>query len=685
MPTSPPGPPHTELTAEPARNHNCSPDFAEVLRSARRRGVLGGGLAALLLGGIGLPLSGCSVSGNGPVSRSAGRSGSLLGFQPVPIGTADSVIVPAGYQIQVLLPWGEPICGSYPAFDPLRASNSAAEQAEQMGMHHDGMHFFPTLDDVGQPRSDDGLLVINHEYVSGLFLHPDGATPTHHRVAEEVRKEINAHGVSVSHIRRDANGHWQLVRDRRNRRITAATPMTIAGPARGHALLRTAWSPDGTAARGTMNNCSHGFTPWGTYLACEENWMDYFANPDPEPPRDHLRYEVRTQPGKLGWYSASGWHTVAAEDDPDALCRRFNAAITAGRAEEDYRNEPNTYGWIVEIDPQDPASVPVKRTALGRFAHEGIVFQPAREGQPLVAYSGDDKVFEYIYKYVSRLPYHAASAGGHLLDDGTLYVARFEADGSGRWLPLLHGSNGLTAANGFNDQAEVLIKARLAADLVGATPMDRPEWGAIDPRSGEVYFTLTNNEEREPEDVDAVNPRGPNPYGQIVRWREDAAAPTDSTDPLIEGFHWDLFAFGGDAQTGSVAGKRLDASNIFAAPDGLWFDADGRLWIQTDVSTKSKADGTRAIFGNNQMLCADPASGELRRFLVGPVGQEITGVVGTPDRRTLFINIQHPGEATTADDFRAGRYTSYWPDGAPNRPRSACLAISRIDGGVVGS
>jgi secreted PhoX family phosphatase len=669
-----------ESPSNPLRN----PSFAAVLAQAMsRRRFLAGSLGAAVVGVFGLPLAGCG-RGQGPAAVPSGTS-SLIGFEPIATSTADSVVVPPGYRVQVFLPWGEPICGDYPAFDRLNAGNSAADQAEQMGMHHDGMHFFPALDEEGQPRSDAGLLVMNHEYMDWLFLHPQGPTLSAPRPAAEVMKEMNAHGVSVVSVRRGPNGDWEVLRDRRNRRITAATPVAIGGPVRGHRLVRTAYSPDGTRARGTFHNCSHGFTPWGTYLACEENWAGYFANRDPDPPREHSRYGVRTRPGRLGWYSAVGWHTVRAGEDPDFQCRRFDATATGAHDDRDFRNEPNTYGWIVEIDPQDPDSVPVKRTALGRFAHEGIVFQPPIAGRPLVAYSGDDAPFEYIYKFVSRDPWHPETAGGHLLDHGTLYVARFDADGRGEWLALVHGQNGLTAENGFRDQGEVLVNTRAAADLVGATPMDRPEWGAVHPATGEVYFTLTNNEDRARHRVDAANPRGPNPFGHIVRWREDAPVPERADDPAVTGFSWDIFVLAGDHDSGQVAGKPLDDGNVFACPDGLWFDAAGRLWIQTDVSRGDQNRGAFAVFGNNQMLCADPATGDIRRFLVGPVGQEITGVVSTPDGRTLFVNVQHPGETTSREQFLRGEWTSHWPHGAPYRPRSATLVITREDGGVIGA
>ncbi|MGY6555786.1 MAG: PhoX family protein [Wenzhouxiangella sp.] len=662
----------------------CNPlhgkPFHELLEEAglaRRRllqGSLAGAVALMISPGV------SALAGSAASSRPASP---LLGFKAIATSAADTVVVPEGYRVQVILPWGEPITGRYPSFDPLGASNTAEDQEQQIGMNHDGMHFFPALDEDGQPRSDEGILVMNHEYVDWLFLHPQGPTLTAPRPTAEVRKEMAAHGVSVVEIRRDSLGQWSALRSPRNRRITAMTPMQIAGPAAGHELLRTRYSPDGRRTRGTMNNCAHGVTPWGTYLTCEENWANYFCNREQRPPREHSRYGVRSAPGQLGWYSVVGWHTVNPEDDVDQMFSRFDATPIGETTQDDYRNEPNTFGWIVEIDPRDPDSVPIKRTALGRFAHEGMIFQPAEPGKRLVGYSGDDARFEYIYKYVSKDVYDPETAGGHLLNEGTLYAARFDAGGRGRWMALEHGRNGLNAAAGFRDQAEILINARAAADRVGATPMDRPEWGAVHPQTREVYFTLTNNTQRDSGNVNAANPRGPNRFGHIIRWREDNPVPGPGEDP--GGFSWDVFVFAGDHDHGSVGGRPLNDSNVFAAPDGLWIDADGRLWIQTDISRGNQNTGDHEVFGNNQMLCADPATGEIQRFLTGPVGQEITGVITTPDQTTLFVNVQHPGETTSAEQFANGEWTSHWPGGAPNRPRSATLAISRIDGGKVGT
>ena len=665
---------------EPICNPLVTETFARVLdQRLRRRSLLQGGLGAAVALVFASPAASLAREiGHDPAAESG-----LLGFEAIPTSSADSVVVPDGYQVQIILPWGEPITGEYPKFDDRAADNTAEEQAEQVGMHHDGMHFFPARDDSGNERSDAGLLVINHEYIDWLFLHPDGPDLEIPRPVEQVRKELNAHGISIVELKRGEDGQWDKQRSDLNRRITASTPTRFTGPAAGHRLLQTRFSPDGTRGRGTFNNCSHGVTPWGTYLACEENWSGYFANTGDRHPREQARYGVRSEPGRLGLYSRSGWHTVRAEDDPDHEFRRFDATVHGEDATEDFRNEPNQFGWIVEFDPNNSGSSPVKHTAMGRFAHEGVVFQAPREGRRLVAYSGDDARFEYIYKYVSREPYHADTAGPHLLDDGTLYVARFDDDGRGRWIPLRHDENGLNQWNGFHDQGEVLVNTRTAADRVGATPMDRPEWGAVHPDTGEVYFTLTNNGDRPAHNRDAANPRGPNPFGHIIRWHEDQPLP--GPGEASTGFRWDIFVFAGDENSGSVNDRALTEANIFAAPDGLWFDPDGRLWIQTDIGRGDMNRGRHATFGNNQMLCADPVTGDIRRFLTGPVGQEITGCITTPDQTTLFVNVQHPGENTSTEQFKAGQWTSHWPGGGDTRPRSATLAITRTDGGKIGA
>jgi secreted PhoX family phosphatase len=490
------------------------------------------------------------------------------------------------------------------------------------------------------------------------LLHPDGMDPW---TAEKVAKSQAAHGVSVIEIDQ-ANGRWRVVRPSRwARRITARTPIRIAGPAAGHPLLRTAADPEGRTVLGTINNCGHGATPWGTYLTCEENFNAYFVHGG-DVPANHKRYGINAKGFGYRWH----------EHDP-----RFDVAA--------HPNEAYRFGWIVEIDPYDPSRRPVKHTALGRFKHEGAAVTLSGDGH-VVVYMGDDERFEYIYKFVSRRRYDPKNRAANLsiLEDGTLYVARFDGDGSGIWVPLLHGREGLAAAAGFPGQAEVLINARAAADQVGATKMDRPEWIAVHPRTGEVYCTLTNNSNRGREGhpgPDAANPRAQNGFGHIIRWRERGGEATETA------FAWDVFVLGGDPRHEDVAKRGTIKGDGFGSPDGLWIDPRGVLWVQTDVSTSALGKGDYAGLGNNMMLAADPASREVRRFLVGPKGCEITGVITTPDARTMFVNIQHPGESPSERaDPRHPTAVSAWPDGsADGRPRSATLVIRKQDGGVIGT
>lgn len=667
---------------EPICNFSNNPTFSSILSSRlQRRQVLQGGIAAAVASFFAAPALNM-ISG----SAKAASGSALLGFKAIPVSDEDTLVVPEGYTARPLLAWGTPITGNYPAY---KLENTGAEQGMQVGSHHDGMHFFPIEgEDPWQGSSTEGLLVMNHEYVEPRYMHAAAVgqkldadqyptTADGKRDPDQVLKELNAHGVSIVHIARQENGTWEVVRDNLNRRITGLTPMEIHGPLRGSDFVKTKFSPDGTMTRGTLNNCAHGVTPWNTYLTCEENWAGYFSNlktedQKPSLPREQSRYGVSTGTSRYGWELAS--------NNADEFAR-FNATPTAADATQDYRNEPNGFGWVVEIDPFDPNSIPKKRTALGRFAHEGVVFQPPVEGQPVVAYSGDDARFEYIYKYVSAQPYVKATAGGHLLDNGTLYVAKFNEDGSGEWLPLVFGQNGLTPENGFNSQADVLVNTRTAADFVGATKMDRPEWGAVDPKTRMVYFTLTNNSRREEAQIDAANPRAKNNWGHIIRWKEA------NNQPSAKRFEWDIFVLAGPPDDSrKLSGEPLNEDNMFNSPDGLWFDASRRLWIQTDISESLMNQGEFAPFGNNQMLAADPESGGIRRFLTGPIGQEITGVVTTPDQRTMFINVQHPGATTTEEEFAAGNQKSRWPDFDNNiYPRSATVVITKDDGGIIGT
>jgi len=664
---------------EPQCNTSDNPNFYEVMETrVARRGFLIGGLASIATGFIGNALTGKAAL--------AQSTSSLIGFTAVPISFDDTVVVPEGYSFQVLGATGEPISGDMPAYRP--GANTGAEQEHQIGQCHDGIHFFPI-----DGSSEDGIIAVNHEYIEPRFLHAEkaGYKGVAHdkrsvvydadgmRDDDDVRMEIAAHGVTIYRTTKQADGRWAIVADPRNRKVTGNTPIEIGGPVRGSAHVRTKFSPDGTMTRGTLNNCSHGVTPWKTYLTAEENWAGYFANTTqidqkPDLPREHSRYGVSTNP-QGGRY---GWHLAKSGADEYL---RFDASTKGADATQDYRNEPNTYGYMVEIDPYNADATPIKRTALGRFAHEGVVFAPSVEGAPVVCYSGDDSRFEYIYKFVSDEVYTEGKTDGSILDSGTLYVAKFNDDGSGEWLALAPGRNGLTPANGFADLADILVNTRLAADLAGATKMDRPEWGTIDPNTGTAYFALTNNSRRTQAQVDAVNPRAENNFGQIVRWNYDNGDHTKAS------FDWDLFVIAGNAKNSAVAtGGALSDDSTFACPDGLWCDYDSRLWIQTDMGdTGPDYEGPLKEFGMNMMLAADPATGEIKRFLTGPWGQETTGVVSTPDGKTMFVNFQHPGAHASADQFGAGDYGSAFPDYDGTVPRSATVVITKDDGGIIGT
>ena len=608
-----------------------------------RRDVLKLGAATGLAGLLGISQSACTAMGDARIAAPT------LGFKPVPVSNADTVVVPEGYTSQVFFAWGDPISDG-PAFKP-DASNTADEQALQAGMHHDGMDFFPLP--LGSSNPDHGLLVVNHEYLDQRLLYPDRMKTW---TAEKLRKAQNAIGVSVIEVKRD-NNNWQVVRPSKYaRRITSLTPISIGGPARGSALMQTATDPTGVEVIGTMENCANGFTPWGTYLTCEENIHNHFARPSGNSSVRQTRYLV---PKRNGYR----WNEFDERFDVDK-----------------HPNEFHRFGWIVEIDPFDPQSKPVKRTALGRCFHESAFHTLAPDGR-VVIYTGDDTAFEYIYKFVSRDAYNPKdrAANRDLLDHGTLYAGKFNEDGSGSWLPLVHGQNGLTAANGFADQADVMVHARFAGDQVGATKMDRPEWIVIHPKTGEVYASLTYNKERgaigKP-GKDAANPRDNNMFGQIIRWREASSNAASTT------FNWDLFVIVGDPAHPDPVQRGNGKGDAFACPDTLRFAPDGTLWICTDLGGYPGRGGY-INFGNNQLLAVDGTSGHVRRFLTGPRGCEITGLTFTPDGKTAFLNIQHPGEFTEARDKDP---ISNWPSGkAGALPRSATIVITKDGGGLIGS
>ncbi|MEY4674896.1 MAG: hypothetical protein RL148_2680 [Planctomycetota bacterium] len=645
-------------------NPSNNPRLEELVEQrVDRRSLLGGalGLTAAQFLGAGLLASRTAHARAAATGGETSETNEQLTFTEVPPSSADTIVVPPGYTWSVLVPWGTPLFANSAAFRE-DASNTAAEQAGQVGFNHDGMHYF-SFDERNERglRQDRGrgLLVLNHEYTDAnqIYSAAQGPAITNDAAGrEKVQKALNGHGVTVVEVRRDGQGNWShLVGSRFNRRITGNTPMDFSGPVpANHPMLVSTVTPQ---PLGTLNNCGHGYTPWGTYLTAEENWNGYFGTANSAWTATALesRYGV-TRTG-FGY----NWHVAEPRFDLDVN-----------------RNEANRFGWIVEIDPFDPDSTPVKRTALGRFKHEGATVCEAR-GRA-VAYSGDDENGEYVYKFVSERPWK-----DHLdrdespLDHGTLYVARFDADGSGTWLPLVHGTGPLTVANGWVDQADVLIRTRQAADALGATRCHRPEWVAVNPKSKDVYVTFTNGTGNN----SPVNSnRNNNPYGHIVRIAEKRRDNTATT------FRWDIYLLAGDpAYDPAVPATQP----VFGSPDGIWADPDGIVWIQTDISNSSQNLASRGYnnIGNNQMLAADPETGVVKRFLTGPRGCEVTGVITTPDKRTMFVNIQHPGESTSFWNSQFGAPTvsspstvSSWPFGG--RPRSATVVIRRTDGGRIG-
>ncbi|ORT52404.1 transcriptional initiation protein Tat (plasmid) [Vibrio sp. qd031] len=598
--------------------------------------------------GTGAASAGAFLAANPIASAMASSQSPLLNFEPIPASTSDSFIVPKGYTATPLLAWGDPIFPSAPEFSQDGQQDSEA-QSQQFGDNTDGMSFFAI-------SSTRAVLAINNEYTNYeyLFAH-QGKQMT----ADDVKKAQAAHGVTIVEIEL-VDGQWKVDKQgMRNRRITANTPMTITGVAAGHTLLKTAADPTGTKALGTFNNCANGQTPWGTYLTCEENFHGYFgSDSSAELTEDHARYGVKTGDTRYQWHKS----------DP-----RFDVAKNP--------QEPNRHGWVVEIDPNDPKSTPLKRTALGRFKHENAALHVNSDGH-VVVYLGDDERGEHLYKFVSKNRYQQDndSANRELLEEGTLYVAKFSMDenalqGSGEWLELTYGKNGLTKDNGFNDQAEVMIFARRAATVVGATTMDRPEWVAVHPKGQHVFCTLTNNKNRgvkENQPVGGPNPRAENHYGQIVRWM-----PTNN-DHTSDSFKWDLYVIAGNptVHEGNLYGgsPNVNANNMFNSPDGIGFDQDARLWIQTDGNYSNKGDF--AGQGNNQMLCGDPISGEIKRFATGPIACEITGLAFSSDSTAMFVGVQHPGERGAP---------SHFPQGGSTKPRSTVMVVTRDDGGIIGA
>ncbi|MBX3610004.1 MAG: PhoX family phosphatase [Hydrogenophaga sp.] len=705
-------------------NTSANLPFEQVLATRlSRRSLLRGGAAATAAAGA--ALTGCATpmaSGEGPAPVAK------LGFQPVPHSLADSVIVPPGYTAQVIYALGDPLGADVPAF-----KNDGTDERWDLraGDHHDGMEWFG-LDAQGKPSdtfASRGLLAMNHEATtdekrSSFFIHADGGTANLPRPGAEIDKELMIHGLSVVEIQRNPKGWSYQPASAFNRRVTTLSEAVITGPAAGSAHLVTPFSPGGTKARGTLNNCGAGRTPWGTYVSGEENWYGYFfrdAQDDTRRNDPQMTAALNRYGRKAGAASRHGWESGGTDD----RYSRWNISATGASARDDWRNEFHTFGWVVELDPYSPNTLITKRTALGRFAHENVTFAKATAGEPVVAYMGCDARGEYIYKFVSSEKWDPADAharnrlvaGDKYLDRGTLYVARFNADGSGDWLELSLKNPAVKDFKGFDfkNAADICVFTRLAADAAGATKMDRPEWAGVNPKNGEVYITLTNNSQRSSATVDAANPRAytdmkgsktqkGNVNGHIVRLAE--ARPADAS------FRWDIFLFASqaDGDKTNVNLSNLTDENDLSSPDGLVFSkATGVCWIETDdgaytdvtncmllaaLPGKVGDGGARQVTSGDKTVTTQAGKPQtpatLRRFLVGPKGAEITGITETPDGRALFINIQHAGENTKMADVNdPDKYESQWPAnagyGAGKRPRSATIVITRNDGGVIGT
>ena len=587
----------------------------------------------------GFAFGGLALMGSTLGSINAYSSQSFFNFTKVDCNNNDTITLPEQYNWSVVSKWGDPMWSDVEEFNQT-SCGSHESQLKSVGDNNDGMELFITSD-------NKTLLAVNNEYTNHkiIFSNRKSLLPEN---KEDVLKGMYAHGVSIFEIK-NSNNQWNLVKDSKyNRRITPFTKMEITGPAKGHSLMKTKEDKDGIYAKGTWNNCGSGKTPWGTYLTCEENFNKYFSSSDKnfKSTNELNRYGIRTREIGLNWAKADS---------------RFDLSKEV--------NEPNKVGYVVEIDPLNPNSTPKKHTALGRFKHENAELVISKDGK-IIVYMGDDERGEYLYKYVSNESINEVKDKSTLLSNGNLYVAKFNDNFTGEWLLLD------TQTTGLSSKAEVCIFTRLAASKVGATTMDRPEWIASNPKKNEVCCCLTNNKNRgiktnkggDKVDVDKVNPRKNNKYGQIVRWK-----PRDNNHSSVY-FEWDLFVVAGNPNVhddNNKGSKNIDKENMFNSPDGLKFDKYGRLWIQTDGNYSNSGDFKG--MGNNQMLIADTNTGKIKRFMVGPKECEVTGLTFAPDYKTVFVGIQHPGE----------RLGSNFPDNGNNKPRSCIIAIQKKDGSEI--
>ncbi len=626
-----------------------------------RRGILKGSLAVTAIAATVSPIALITAE------KAQGATASAFNFQEIEAGVDQTHHVAEGYDADVLLRWGDPLFSEAEAFDPTR--QSAEAQGRQFGYNNDFVGFIP-LDESGERA----LLVVNHEYTNPHLMFPGIVTIVEKEGEKEIELaplskaqvdiEMAAHGGTIVELRKEG-GKWQVVRDGKlNRRITASTPMQLTGPAAGSERLKTKADPTGSKVIGTVNNCAGGVTPWGTYILAEENIHGYFAGALPADHKEAANYKRMGIPeGAYEW--ASHYDRFDLGKEP---------------------NEPNRFGWIVEVDVSDPGSVPKKRTALGRFKHEGAESIVAPSGK-VVFYLGDDERFDYLYKFVTAGTYNPddRAANLDLLDEGTLHVAKFAADGTLEWLPLVHGQGPLTPDNGFASQADVLIETRRAGDLIGATKMDRPEDVQPNAVNGKVYVMLTNNTKRKDAEVDAANPRAKNAFGHIIEIVEDGGR-FDATKG-----RWEVLLKCGDpsvADVGASFSTATTANGWFGMPDNCAVDQAGRLWVATDGNSAKET-------GRTDGLWAVDTEGEARAtsklFFRVPVGAELCGPQFTPDGETAFVAVQHPGDR--GDDWEGfGRPSYYedlatrWPDFRDDMPvRPSVVMITKQGGGKIGA
>lgn len=649
-----------EKSEDTGRNQSDNPTLGDVIaKRYERRDVLKGALGVAAISAA-MPWATLATIG-----RAEAQENSRYVFKEVEAGSTPEHLVAEGYDADILMRWGDAVLPGAPQFDPLK--QTAAAQKLQFGYNSDYLGYFP-MRGAANP-SAHGLLVVNHEYTNEELMFPGLGRQDRKEVAfkkmtaEIAAVEKAAHGGSVLEIRRE-HGKWSVVANSKYaRRIDPDTPMNISGPAAGHPRMQTKADATGRRVFGMFNNCAGGVTPWGTWLTCEENFHGYFWGKIDETHPEYRNYRRYGVP--------SNWFNWGVYED------RFDIAKEP--------NEANRFGWIVEIDPFDPQSTPKKRTALGRCKHEGAAGIINKDGR-YVVYSGDDERFDYVYRFVTAKPVDLQNpaANRDLLDEGTLSVARYNAEGTVDWLPLVHGHGPLTEANGFSSQADVVIETRRAADLLGATKMDRPEDVEANPSNNKVYVILTNNSRRKPEQIDPANPRANNRFGHIIEML------TPDGDHAAAQFKWDILVKCGDpsiAAVGATFSPATTKNGWFGMPDNCAIDAAGRLWIATDGNAPSKtgrADGLWALETEGALR----GTGKL--FYRCPNGAELCGPYFTPDGETAFVAIQHPGEADDDDpNAQPATYenpSTRWPDFKPELPpRPSIVAITKRGGGKIAS